>query len=52
MIEAAARLGWSYQQTHNAVLQGRLEGGKDGARWWVSLSSVTKLQRARHRDDA
>jgi len=52
MIEAAGRLGWTYQRTHNAVLQGKLEGGKDGARWWVSLASVKKLQREQQHPDA
>jgi len=46
LVEAARRLGWSYQQAHNATLQGRLEGEKDGARWWVSAASVRRLQRA------
>lgn len=48
LVDAALRLGVSWDRAWRLLLTGRLEGRKDGRRWVVSAESVERLRKALH----
>lgn len=47
LTDAAARLKWSYQVALRRGLVGELELQRIGSRWFVTLSSIERLERSR-----
>lgn len=49
LAEAAALLRIPYQDAHRLVLTGRLDGRKQGGRWYVPVADVERLALDRSR---
>ena len=49
LIEAAQRLGLSYNQALRLVLIGQLDGRRSNGRWLVDAQSVAEHKRRLHR---
>jgi hypothetical protein len=48
LVEAAVKLGASYNQTLRWVLVGRLKGRRREGRWFVDAHDLERLDRQRH----
>ncbi len=50
LVEAAVKLGASYNQTLRWVILGRLKGERRDGRWFVSAADVERLRAERERE--
>jgi hypothetical protein len=52
LVEAAVKLGASYNQTLRLVLVGRLKGQRRDGRWFVDARDLERFRRERHVEKA